>query len=276
MPGFAVDVRRQAALDDLSGIHDVHAVRVAGHDAQVVRDDDEGDAHAFGEVFHQLENLGLDGDVQSCRRFIGNDELGLAAKRHRDHHPLAHPAAQVVGVLPDAALRLGDTHQAQIFDRLFLRVGPVHAEVMLHRLGELQPDGQDGVQGSHGFLEDHADLAAPDISDLEVIEPYQILTLKAYRSPDDAAGRIRYEAENRERADGLPAARLADYRHRLAFLHVVGDAVDRLDDTGGGEKMRSQVFDFKKRAQRPLSLQNHLENAEKCLLIPCGSKVGEH
>ena len=44
MPRVAIDIRRRASFDDLAGIHDVDAIGVAGHHAEVVRDDEHGDA----------------------------------------------------------------------------------------------------------------------------------------------------------------------------------------------------------------------------------------
>ena len=42
MPGSLVDIPGDTAFDDLSRIHDVDPVGIAGHDSQVMRDDDDG------------------------------------------------------------------------------------------------------------------------------------------------------------------------------------------------------------------------------------------
>ena len=46
------------------GVHDVHAIGIARHDPQVVRDHDQRDAHIARQVLHQLEDLRLDRDVE--------------------------------------------------------------------------------------------------------------------------------------------------------------------------------------------------------------------
>ncbi|UGA37136.1 hypothetical protein JOS77_23880 [Chromobacterium haemolyticum] len=42
----------------------------------------------FLQVRDQLQDLLLDGHVQRGGGFVGNQQLGFAGDRHRDHHPL--------------------------------------------------------------------------------------------------------------------------------------------------------------------------------------------
>ena len=44
------------------------------------------------QILHQLQNLGLDGDVQCCGRLIGDQQLRFGGKRHGDHRALTHAA----------------------------------------------------------------------------------------------------------------------------------------------------------------------------------------
>jgi hypothetical protein len=57
-----------------------------------MRDQNHGRAHFPAQVAHQIENLRLDGDVQSCRRLIRDQQFGHTGKRHRNHHALRHTA----------------------------------------------------------------------------------------------------------------------------------------------------------------------------------------
>ena len=45
---------------------------------------------------HEVEDLGLDRDVQRRGRLVGDEELRVAGEGHGDHHALAHPAAELV------------------------------------------------------------------------------------------------------------------------------------------------------------------------------------
>ena len=60
------------------------------------------------EVAHQVEDLGLDRDVEGGRRLVGDEQLGLAGEGHRDHHALGHAARHLVREGLEAALRIGD------------------------------------------------------------------------------------------------------------------------------------------------------------------------
>ena len=69
------------------------------------------------ELAHQLEDLRLDGDVERGRRLVGDEELGIAGERHRDHDALAHAAGELVRVVVEARLRRRDADAAQHLDR---------------------------------------------------------------------------------------------------------------------------------------------------------------
>ena len=80
------------ALDDLAGIHHRDLVADLGDDAEIVGDqDDRGTARRF-QLAHQLQDLGLQGDVERSRRLVGDEEARVAGQRHRDHDALAHAA----------------------------------------------------------------------------------------------------------------------------------------------------------------------------------------
>src|SRR5262249_32952551 len=57
-------------LHQLPGIHHVDPIGIACHHPKVVRNQDHGNPQATGEVFHQLQNLSLNGDVEGGGRLI--------------------------------------------------------------------------------------------------------------------------------------------------------------------------------------------------------------
>ena len=65
----------------------------------------------------QLEDLRLNGDVERGGRLVGDEDLRMADEGHRDHDALAHPARELVRVVINAVVRLGDAHLAQQLDR---------------------------------------------------------------------------------------------------------------------------------------------------------------
>ena len=68
------------------------------------------------DVAHQVEDPGLDRDVERRRRLVGDEHLRIARERHRDHHALPHPARELVRVLARAPLRRRDPHEVEQLD----------------------------------------------------------------------------------------------------------------------------------------------------------------
>ena len=73
------------------------------------------------ELADQLEDLRLDRHVERRRRLVGDQEVGVARERHRDHHALAHAARELVRIVVDAHARVGDADRLEQLDRA--RVG---------------------------------------------------------------------------------------------------------------------------------------------------------
>ena len=92
------DPRDGALLGDLAGVHDQRPVARLGDHRQVVGDEDQPQAELAAEALEELEDLGLDHDVEGGRRLVADDDRRIAGERHRDHRPLAHPARQLVRI----------------------------------------------------------------------------------------------------------------------------------------------------------------------------------
>jgi hypothetical protein len=79
-------------LDIGPGLHHAHPVGQASDHAHVVGDQGHGRARVALQLGHQVEDLGLDGDVQRRGRLVGDQQLGSRRHGRGDHHPLAHAA----------------------------------------------------------------------------------------------------------------------------------------------------------------------------------------
>ena len=78
--------------------------------------------NAIKSVGQQIEHLGLNRDVERGRRFIGDEDFGIACECHRDHHALAHTAGHLVRVIVDAPFRGGDADLCKEIDGLAARL----------------------------------------------------------------------------------------------------------------------------------------------------------
>ena len=61
-------------------------------------DQDQRQPELLAQVLEQLEDLRLHDDVERGRRLVGDHQRRPAGERERDHHPLALPARELVGV----------------------------------------------------------------------------------------------------------------------------------------------------------------------------------
>lgn len=111
--GVVEDVVHRALLHNLARVHNGHLVADLRHHAQVVGDEDDTHLGLLLQVLHQLQDLGLDGHVQGGGGLVGDKQLGMADEAHGDHHPLAHTAGELMGVLLHALVHVVDPHQLQ-------------------------------------------------------------------------------------------------------------------------------------------------------------------
>ncbi len=100
-------------LHDLSSVHHRDPVGPARNDPEIVSDQQNGHAAAFPKAVEHLQDLRLHRDVERGRRLVGDENLGLAREGDGDHHPLAHPAAELVGVGVESRGGIGDAHLLQ-------------------------------------------------------------------------------------------------------------------------------------------------------------------
>ncbi len=103
MPRIAEQRLDRRLLDDLAGIHHRHPLAGLGDHAHGMGDQHDRHAELVLHLLHQLQDLRLDGDVERRRRLVGDQELGLAGKRHGDHDALAHAAGELVRIVVHAA-----------------------------------------------------------------------------------------------------------------------------------------------------------------------------
>ena len=103
--GVVEDLVQRALLHDPARVHHGHAVGDVGHHAQVVGHQDHGRARLVAQRPDPVQDLGLDGHVQCRGGLVGDQQLGVARQRQRDHHPLAHAARELVRVRVGAVAR---------------------------------------------------------------------------------------------------------------------------------------------------------------------------
>src|SRR5207245_1947794 len=81
-----------------------------------------------------------------------------AGEGHRDHHPLPHPARQLMRIVVDPAMRVSDADHPQGLNRALARFAAAGVLMQPDRLADLAAYGENWIQRGHRFLEDHRDL----------------------------------------------------------------------------------------------------------------------
>src|SRR6266568_426210 len=221
--GVPIDIPSRPPLNDLAGIHDVDPVGIAGHYTQVVRNDQKGDSVLPAELLHQIQYLGLNGHVEGRGRLVGYDQLGVATQRDGYHHPLEHASAELMGKLPEPALRVRYPHLLETTHSLPAGFRLAHGKVELKGFGKLALDRENRVEGGHGFLIDHGNLLATDAPDLRVGQREQVLTIKDDFPAHRFAWRIWNEAHDGQSAHTLAAAALSHEAQGLSLFESIGD-----------------------------------------------------
>ena len=94
-------------------VHDHHLPGRPSHDGQVVGDDQQGRVEFLHLLVEDVQDLGLDGHVQGCRRLVGDDQIGSARQGHGDHRPLSHASRQLVRKGTGPQVGLFDPHSGE-------------------------------------------------------------------------------------------------------------------------------------------------------------------
>jgi hypothetical protein len=128
-----------------------------------VRDQHQRHAAFLLQIAQQVEDLGLDRDVERGGGFVGDQQARVARDRHRDHHALVHAAGHLVRVVVHARSGGWDADLLQQFDRVSLaRSSSIQRRVQPQRFDQLVADGEAGIQAAGRVLEDHRHVLADE------------------------------------------------------------------------------------------------------------------
>ena len=83
MPRVRVEHVRACNFDDLAEVHDRDALAEVLHNGQVVGDEEICEVELGSQVRKQVQDLGLDRDVERRDGFVADDEVGGESERTR-------------------------------------------------------------------------------------------------------------------------------------------------------------------------------------------------
>ena len=175
--GLGVGVKRLAVegvawgeFDDLTEVHDGDAVAHGANDGEVVGDEEVGEAEAILEFLEEVDDLGLDRDVEGGEGLVGDDEPGLDGEGTGDADALPLATGELVreavgegGADSDGVEELGDTLPTLMLVEAMDGEG----------FGDDAANGHPGIERGVGVLEDHLDATA-DLAEAATAERGEI------------------------------------------------------------------------------------------------------
>jgi hypothetical protein len=178
------DVADRSLFDKFPCIHYNHPICHLGNYAEIMGDKDNCRIKICPQLFQQFENLGLDGDIQGSAGLVRKEQLWIARQGHGNENPLLHAPGKMMGIISQAPFRHRNAHQLQhIYGPLFY-IPVLDILMQPDCLANLVANGQDRVEGRHGFLKDHGHLVAPEPTHFSLTERQDILVVKKDLSTD--------------------------------------------------------------------------------------------
>lgn len=156
------DLFGRADFNYLSCIKNCNAVGNICNNTEVMRDENDRVIEFFLQIFDELENLCLNGNVKRSGGLVADEDLRLAGKRNCDNNTLTHTAGVLEGIIVVTVFSIGDADLTHHLDctRTCFNLGAV---LMLHNDGgNLLADGDDRVKRCHRILENGCDSSAAD------------------------------------------------------------------------------------------------------------------
>ena len=236
-------------------MHDGDAVGEEADDAEVVRDEEHGEAEFAPEVEEEIEDLALDGDVEGADWFVGEEEFGGRGESAGDGDALALAAGEFVRVFEGSGGAEADA---------FHESGDAGAEGGLVELaaaggdgfGEGAEDGEARVERGVGVLEDHLEVE-PCEPEGGGVEGGEVAVFE-----EDPAGGERLELHDGAAEGGFAATGFADEPEDFAWGDVEGDPVDGAEgirafaeEGGAGGEVDADVVELEKRGHAGLWLR---------------------
>src|SRR6266404_7957342 len=206
---------------DAAEIHHRDAGRDVLDHRKIVGDEHIRELQPLLQVHEQIDDLGLDRNVERGNRLVADDEPRLDRQRAGDADPLSLAARELVRI----ALRM---LRAQAYEAEKLRppffLAPCREAIQRKRFGQRLLDGHARIERAVGILKNDLHRASLRAQRLR-IEREQFLSVE----PDLARSGF-YQSQQQPAGRRLAAARFADQRQCFAASELEADAVDRLDD----------------------------------------------
>ncbi len=241
------DVAARGVLDDAALVHDEHALGRLEDDAEVVADEDGGEALRLLQLGDRVHDRVLHEHVERGGRLVEHHESRFEREGQCDGHALTHTAGQFTREAGEDLRREPD-----LLDELRHPCIPTVARdvpVRLEDVDEVVADRAHRVERVHTRLQHHGEPA------LTLLTERFLAELADVGSPEEDlatvdAGRRLLEAGRGKTERGLPGAGLADETDELTGTDGERHVVDGLHRCGtDGLVDDGEVADLEQRSR---------------------------
>ena len=140
------DLATGTRLNYFSRVHHHHRIGEGRENAQVMRNEDDGQFLFPAQAVQQSQNACLHCHVECRCRLVRDQDLRAAGEGDRDLDPLPHSATELVWIRLERGLRIRNPHLIEQFHGTLSSSPPVEMQVMLHVFSQLPPDGEHGME----------------------------------------------------------------------------------------------------------------------------------
>src|SRR5947207_11190199 len=221
MPRAGVDLVRAGDLDDLAVLHHHDLVGHVADHRQVVRDEQVAHCVFVLQILQEVQQLGLDRDVERRDRLVADQDLRAQGERAGDRDPLALAAGELVGILGERVR--GEAHLVEQLEGEGAPLGLAAAHAVdLHRLHQDLAHREARIERGIRILEHDLDAPLVGVRRLRR-QRQQVPALEQHL----AAGSLVQPHE--QQADrGLAVPGFADHPERLALGQLERSALHGL------------------------------------------------
>jgi len=215
-----------SVFHDLAGIHHGDVIGEVANYREVVGNKEHGQIQFVAQFEEKIENLGLDGNVQSGYRFIREHQFRFGCEGAGDGNPLSLTTREFVGIFPhEAGVETDPFHDFSHFaDKT--ASGVAETPTLAECLGEGRVDGHAGIERGVGILKDHLEVETPFL-DGGGPQSAEILSFE-----ENFAGGGRLELHDGAGEGGFAAAGLPDESQDLTLFDPEADPIDSAHQAG--------------------------------------------
>ena len=173
------------------------------------------------KLVHQIQYLGLNGNIKGRCRFIGNKQLRIAGQGHGNHSPLPHTAGQLMRIVVYPFMRCGNLNPFKHLNGCRQTIFFVHPFMKGKHFRNLISDAEYGVKGGHRFLKNHGNTTAPDTTHCFLAQLGEIFTMKFNMTANYFTWRVGNNAHNGGGCNRLTAPRFPNDTKRLSPVKMI-------------------------------------------------------